>query len=220
MNGGEISGNTSGFEAGGVYVDQNATFNMTGGKISGNTANNTGGVYARRSKFTMIGGQISGNTAKTAAGGVRVIGETGTFTMSGGEISGNTAGTDGGGVLLATSGTFTMTGGVISGNTAGGNGNGVRIDSGTFSLNGGAAAGTGAAITNVISGAHNFNAATPKNAIIIAWNRPAGTLNYTAGSSTNLTVSPSTATAVWQNQGGALGISYTNGTNTGWIKSW
>jgi hypothetical protein len=219
MNGGEISGNTSGFEAGGVYVDQNATFNMTGGKISGNTANNTGGVYARRSTFTMSGGQISGNTAETAAGGGRVIGETGTFTMTGGEISGNTAGINGGGVLVASSGTFTMSGGVISGNTAGGNGNGVRRDSGAFNLNGGVVAGVGSNASAVVSGTHNLNAASPNNAVIIAWNRPAGTLNYAVGTSTNLTVS-SGATAVWANQGGILGISYANGSNKGGVKQW
>jgi hypothetical protein len=202
-----------------VYVDQNATFNMTGGKISGNTANNTGGVYARRSTFTMSGGQISGNTAETAAGGVRVIGDTGAYTMTGGEISGNTAAANGGGVLLATSGTFTMTGGVISGNTAGGNGNGVRRDSGAFNLNGGTVAGIGTNVSAVVSGTHNLNTASPNNAVIIAWNRPAGTPNYTPGSSTDLTVS-SGATAVWANQGSLLGISYANGSNRGWIRWW
>jgi hypothetical protein len=219
MNGGEIIGNKSGFEAGGVYVDQNTTFNMTGGKIYGNTANNAGGVYARRSTFTMSNGQINGNTSATNAGGVRVL--YGTFTMSGGEISGNTATADGGGIYIENNnGTFTMNGGVVSGNTAGGNGNGVRRANGTFNLNGGAVAGTGSAITNVISGTYILNAASPNNAVIIAWNRPADTPNYTAGSSTNLTVSPNTATAVWANQGGLLGISYANGSNTGWIKQW
>jgi hypothetical protein len=112
-----------------------------------------------------------------------------------------------------------MSGGVISGNTAGGNGNGVRRDSGTFNLNGGAVAGTGSNLTAVISGTYNLNAASPNNAVIIAWNRPIGTLNYNAGSSTDLTVS-SGATAVWANQGGLLGISYANGSNTGWIRQW
>jgi hypothetical protein len=139
--------------------------------------------------------------------------------MSGGEISGNTAGTNGGGVLLATSGTFTMTGGVISGNTAGGNGNGVRRDSGNFNLNGGAVAGVGTNVSSVVSGTYNLNTASPNNAVIIAWNRPAGTPNYTAGSNTNLTVSAG-GTAVWENQGGLLGISYANGSNTGWIRAW
>jgi hypothetical protein len=217
MNGGEITGNKSGFEAGGVYVDQNTTFYMTGGKINGNTADNTGGVYARRSTFTMSGGQISGNTSATNAGGVRVL--VGTFTMSGGEISGNTATADGGGIYIENSGTFTMTGGEIFANTAGGNGNAVRRASGTFNLNGGAVAGTGTSVSAVVSGTYNLNAASPNNAVIIAWNRPAGTLNYTSGSSTDLTVSAG-GTAVWENQGGVLGISYTNGANVGWIKQW
>jgi hypothetical protein len=74
-------------------------------------------------------------------------------------------------------------------------------------------------VSAVVSGTYNFNTASPNNAVIIAWNRPAGTLNYTPGSSTNLTVS-SGAAATWANQGGILGISYTNGSNTGWIRAW
>jgi len=223
MNGGEITGNTSGNEAGGVLVNTNAAFTMTGGKINGNTAKNSGGVYARRSAFTMNGGEISGNTSATAAGGVRV--HIGTFTMSGGQISGNTAAGDGGGVLVAGSGSaFTMNGGEISGNTAGGNGSGIRRANGTVNLNGGVVAGTGRNAAAVVSGTHNLNKASPSNAVIIAWNRPSGTLNYTAGSNTHLTVS-SGATATWANQGGVsgeagLGISYRNGSNTGWLRLW
>jgi hypothetical protein len=51
----------------------------------------------------------------------------------------------------------------------------------------------------VMSGAYNLNAASPNNAVIIAWNRPAGTLNYNAGTNTNLTVSQG-ASAVRANQ--------------------
>ena len=91
---------------------------------------------------------------------------------------------------------------------------------GSVNINGGVVAGTGANIAAVVSGTHNLNAAAPGNAVIIAWNRPSGNIpNYTAGSNTNLTVSAG-ATAVWQNQGGALGISYTNGGNVGWLRLW
>jgi len=218
MNGGEISGNTSGNEAGGVYINTNAAFNMTGGKINGNSANNSGGVYARRSRFTMSGGEISGNTSATTAGGVRV--HVGTFTMSGGQILGNTASGDGGGILVGGSGgTFTMTGGEISGNTTGRNGSGIRRANGTVNLSGGVVAGTGRNVAAVVSGTHHLNGAAPRNAVIIAWARPTGTLNYTQGSNTHLTLSAG-ATATWANQGGVLGISYTNGANRGWIRAW
>jgi len=73
---------------------------------------------------------------------------------------------------------------------------------------------------NVLNGTYNLNTSSPNNAVIIAWNRPSGTLNYTVGSSTDLAVDPNTiATAVWANQSGVLsseaglGISCANGTN-------
>jgi hypothetical protein len=141
--------------------------------------------------------------------------------MSGGKISGNTANTDGGGVLVSGGGTFTMGSGEISGNTAARNGSGVRV-TGTgsvFNLSGGVVAGAGNNVSAVVSGTYNLNTATPRNAVIIAWNRPAGNapLAYTAGTNTHLTLSPG-ATASWANQGGILGVSYTNGTNRGWVR--
>jgi len=96
---------------------------------------------------------------------------------------------------------------------------------GTFNLYGGVVAGTGSALTSVVGGTGTYNLNTGEgssnNAVVIAWNRASGTLNYTDGSSTDLTVSEG-GTAVWANQSDALGISYsyTNGTNTGWIKAW
>ena len=219
MTGGEISGNTAGGLAGGVYVNRYGTFNMQGGTISGNSANNSGGVYVRRSTFTMTGGEISGNTSRGDAGGVRV--HFGTITMRGGQISGNAANTNGGGVLVSGSGsTFTMSGGQIFGNTAGRNGSGLRRANGTVNLSGGVVAGTGRNIAAVVSGTHHLNRAAPNNAVIIAWNRPTGNIpNYTAGSNTDLTLSAG-ATATWQNQNGVLGISYTHGANRGWIRQW
>jgi len=126
---------------------------------------------------------------------VRVSGS-GVFTLANGKIINNTA----------TSGT----GGCISAATTAGS---------IFNLNGGAVAGNGSALTNVVSGTHNLNGDVQDNAVVIAWNRVSGTLNYTIGTSTDLTVSAGAA-ATWANQSGVLGISYENGSNTGWIKQW
>ena len=255
MSGGKIIGNSSGNQAGGVYVNRNSAFTMTGGEISDNTsATVAGGVLVYASTFTMTGGEIHGNSTGDQAGGVRistgstftmtngkisnntavvgggvsVAGNRNVCTMTGGEISGNTASSNGGGVSLLDNSTFTMTGGIIFGNNAP-RGNGVRISSGTFNLSGGVVAGTGVNTAAIVSapttGIHNLNTASPNNAVIIAWNRPSGALNYTVGTSTNLTVSAG-GTATWANQGGVLsseaglGISYRNGSNTGWIKAW
>jgi hypothetical protein len=192
MNGGVISGKSAGSYGGGVYASGTGTFTMNGGEISGNTAGYGGGVFSTFS-FIMNGGKISGNTTVNSGGGVFINGNS--FTMTGGEISGNTASSS----------------------------NGVRVNAnGIFNQYGGVVAGTGRNTSAIVSSAspsgHNTNGA-PKNAVTIAWNRPAGTLNYTVGSSTDLTVS-SGARATWANQGGLLGISYANGSNTGWIRQW
>jgi predicted outer membrane repeat protein len=129
MNGGTISGNTSG-SGGGVYVL--GTFTMSGGIISENiSTDNGGGVYVDGT-FTMSEGDINGNTTgiNGDGGGVYVKG---TFTMSGGRVSGNT-GHFGGGVNATT---FTMRGGVISRNTARYSGGGVWVNNGTFTKSGG-----------------------------------------------------------------------------------
>ena len=250
INGGEISGNTAGGNGGGITVTSSAVSTMTGGEISGNRGVDGGGVrISARGVFTMSNGRINGNTSSGAGGGVSLADANSEFNINGGEISSNTAGGVGGGISVTSSAVSTMTGGEISGNR-GTDGGGVRASgrgvftlangriinntatSGTgggisaaatagsmFNLNGGVVAGTGANIAAVVSGTHNLNRAAPSNAVVIAWNRPSGTLNYTAGTNTNLTLSQG-ATATWANQGGVLGVSYTNGANRGWIRAW
>jgi CubicO group peptidase (beta-lactamase class C family) len=206
-----------------VQVNSGGTFIMESGAVLRNNVNPKygGGVEIRSGgNVTMNGGEISGN--KAAYGGGIYGNGSSAFTMTGGKISGNTAAGYGGGIYGNGTSTFTMTGGEINGNSAT-VGNGIRI-AGTAAFNqyGGVVAGTGkdasAVVSNVSSSGHNTSGA-PNNAVTIVWNKPSGKLNYTAGSSTNLTVSAG-GTAVWANQGGVLGISYTNGSNTGWIRQW
>ena len=136
MIGGTVTGNEGlrGYGLG-VYINDNATFEMSGGKISGNSENysNGGGVYDRGT-FIMSGGEISGNKVGSG-GGVYVNGSNSYFTMSGGKITGNTATTSGGGVYLVNSSTFTMEAGTISSNTATTSGGGVYVvNSSTFTM--------------------------------------------------------------------------------------
>jgi hypothetical protein len=133
MTGGEISGNKTTTNGGGIYLASGSKFNMSGGTISDTMASGTdggGGVYvASGGTFTMSAGSISDNTAAANGGGVH-IGNSSSFTMENGTISGNFSNGNGGGVYA--SGTFTMNGGTISGNTTTGNGGGVCLYSGTF----------------------------------------------------------------------------------------
>ena len=138
MTGGTIRDNNSYGNGGGVYVA--GTFTMTGGTIRNNNSYGTGGgVYVNGGTFTMTGGTISGNTAP-AGGGVDVYG--GTFTMNGDNaaIRGNTATNFGGGVCLenVSGSKFILKNGAVSGNTAGSFGGGVFIwPNGTLEMSGG-----------------------------------------------------------------------------------
>jgi len=53
--------------------------------------------------------------------------------------------------------------------------------------------------------------------VVLAWNKDAGNTKYEKLSTEDLFVSPETATAHWDFIGGNAGISYANGTNTGFI---
>ena len=130
MSGGSIIGNGSGSCGGGVYVDANSTFTLSGSaSITGNRTNGSGGgVYVcSYSKFEMHdNASITGNSAKSQGGGVHV-GWIGQFSMYGGSITGNNVEKNNGGGVNLASGTVTVSGSAkITGNVKGGkNSNGI-----------------------------------------------------------------------------------------------
>lgn len=155
MSGGEISGNTTTNDGGGIYLNA-STFTMSGGEIHENISMNKGGgvflegTATSKSTFTMDGGTISENTAKNndsnspnGDGGGVSINSYGEFTLNNGTISGNKA-VYGAGVHV-NDGTFTMGNGTISGNTASDSknsgGGGIHLFKGTFTMNGGTVSG-------------------------------------------------------------------------------
>ncbi len=128
-----LDGSTNG---GGVVVNQNGSFIMSGGSViqNCNVSNTNGGgvVVNKNGSFIMNDDSgIQGCKSSWDGGGVYVIGK---LTMNGGTISGNTA-RNGGGVY--TLGGFTMNGGIISSNTAEYIGGGVGIYNVAFTMNGG-----------------------------------------------------------------------------------
>ena len=134
---GNISGNTSNSDGGGVYNYSGAEFIMNDGSIKDNTAQEYGGGVYNLGTFTMTGGEIKDNKIVASFGygaGVEIESNA-VFNMTGGEISGNSGGKSGGGVGVY-NGTFTMTGGNITGNSSG-SGSGVYVfDKGTFKMSG------------------------------------------------------------------------------------
>ena len=107
---------------GGVLVDANGIFKMSGGRISNNSSFNFGGgvtLLSPTAKFIMKSGEITGNrtTSATGGGGVRV--NDGTFTMTGGMISNNEA-PMGGGVSFDGSESLELKDATINANIGGG----------------------------------------------------------------------------------------------------
>ena len=138
-NGSKITGNgyNGGWNGGGVTVGGGGTFNMEGGEITGNTTNQQGGGVLVYGTFNMYGdAKINDNSAE-GGGGVLVI-ETGVFNMSGyAEIFDNVSVLNGGGVHLFDGAKFEMSGDAeIYSNTAA-NGGGVSVHISTFNMKGG-----------------------------------------------------------------------------------
>ncbi len=159
MSGGVIKKNKQtltgvGSGGGGVYVDNNGKFIMTGGIIGGttiadaNTAFNCGGaVNLNNSTFTMSGDSIISNNSANSAGGIFVNGSS-TFNMSGNASISQNKGAFGGGVNVNNSaGTFNMSSGTISKNVSTFRGGGVYT-AGKFNMTGGVVGGASMADAN------------------------------------------------------------------------
>ena len=69
---------------------------------------------------------------------------------------------------------------------------------------------------DAVIGSDNFSGVTGTG-VVIAWNQAAGHTTYTQGSSTDILQSPAAAKVQWDKNGESGGISYANGTNTGFI---
>ena len=121
-SGGCITGGNS-EHGGGVYISQNATFNMESGVIRGNkvgesAGNNGGGVYldSNRASFNMFGGAIAENSGYEAT--VYIGGSNSTFNMSGNALIIRNSAQINAGVCCSAGGSFEMSGGKILGNIA------------------------------------------------------------------------------------------------------
>lgn len=131
--GGNITGNSTSDNGGGVYLD-GSFFHMYGGRITDNSANNGGGVAGRVKdkvdgghvvgSLLMLGGTIAGNKATANGGGVAMDCS---FEMHGGSITNNEADANGGGVAVKGDHSVEWSGGSVTGNTAKNNGSGVYV---------------------------------------------------------------------------------------------
>ncbi len=120
LTGGTVKGNTAGWEGGGVFLENGATFRMTGGVIEENTADYGGGVFLKESSAELSAGFIRNNTADFNGGGIYLFGAgaDASVTLSGTTVSDNEAASLGGGISVYKRGSVTMAEGVIRGNRA------------------------------------------------------------------------------------------------------
>lgn len=174
MTDGTISGNTaSEYNAaggGGVFVEDNASFEMTNGTITGNKTNGMGGGVATAvlsendtvggGRFHMTGGTISDNTA-SCGGGVYSWSGRDRVVLEGGNIVNNTAHRQGGGVYVSHAPwSITIKNALITANTAAIQGGGIwSCPVGTVSL------GTDAAVFGNTAGKSADDAA-----FLLKWN--------------------------------------------------
>jgi hypothetical protein len=88
------SNSSSSYNSGGVYVNNNGTFTMSGGEITGNknngtSANASGGVFISSGTFTMSGGSVTGNTNAYNTSSSADMFIASTFNLSGGSSIGS-----------------------------------------------------------------------------------------------------------------------------------
>ncbi|MCL2124567.1 MAG: carbohydrate-binding domain-containing protein [Oscillospiraceae bacterium] len=235
INGGQtvtVNGGLVEQYGGGVAVNSSGTITINGGKVL------SSGSACIRGAGSMIinGGEIINTGTGVALGS---SGNGASITINGGTIESQDRGqtitcddiTISGGTIRSTGATsaiilshdLTMTGGTVSAvadHTI--RSSGVNA---YFNIMGGFvfAYGTDAVSTEVIYGGraavrNNADRTTVAgNAVACAWNSEARRREYDAGTSTDLSVYPSGASAVWDKVGNQSGITYKYGTNTGFF---
>jgi hypothetical protein len=118
MTGGRVVNSTVNLFGGGVFMRNNAVFNMSGGEILDNTVvvNDGGGFFIQGGQLNLSGGQIHNNIARDG-GGVAMTG--GEVNITGnGVIRNNTARRNGGGIWSSSSDMNISGTGVIHNNEA------------------------------------------------------------------------------------------------------
>lgn len=174
--------------------------------VKGGTVSATTGCAISSSREVAVSGT---NTVVSATTGY-TIASSGDVTVSGGAISATN------GKAIYALGDVTVSGGTVSATT------GYAINSvGDLDVSGGTVFAYGTAITGknqVIyqTGTTASFKGPTDTGIVIAWNKDAGNTLYNCNSD-DLTILPTAATVFWAKHDGQSGISYTNGSNTGFI---
>ena len=212
-----------------IYVlADSPSITVNGGKIS-STANDAIRVYSSAGNTTIS--VISGTVESVYYDAIALRNTNSSITVSGGVVSSvngraiynsfygaNCHITVSGGAVSSTFGraidnqgnnsNVYITGGLVSGYETD-----CAVFSSNVSITGGLVCGIGTDIVQVWGGTRTISG----TAVVCAWKQSAGNTNYSIGTSNDLTVSPAAATAKWDKIGTQSGVSYANGTNTGFV---
>lgn len=208
-----------------IYNEGSGDVTVSGGTVSNSATGDTIPVIYMKDKDFLPNIVVSG-TGKVLAQGP---GGTGTAIRTYSDVtvqdSAQVSATTGYGIYTeGKRSTVTVSGGTVSATT----GNAIYAEgaSSTVTVSGGAVFAYGNAITGENQVIYQPNVTTggftepTGDGVAIAWNKDAGTTTYIYGAADengDLTVLPSGATVKWAKQNDQSGISYTNGTNTGFI---
>ena len=239
VNGGKVTGGHTGIyavnEYGGIEYGnstENPEVTVSGGVVSAiegdaitlsGIANSTtivsGGIVSSAgNSLSMMAAIYSESTYVRGSGVVRI---TGTSCA----IRGNYVSVEGGIVeapneayAAIDAAVIDVSGGVVSATT--GRAITTRGSTPIVTVSGGFVFSYGEAITgasNVIDMPSSGTATITDTGVVCAWNNQSSTLTYYAGSSTDLIIDPSNASAKWGMDGAQSGIRYANGTNSGFF---
>jgi len=171
-----------------IYAtSENSTVTVSGGMVSGGNPV----IFMWNNNNTGLNVIINGGTVRATVGNGTAIYTYGNAEVSGGEVSATT------GYAIYAAGSSST----------------VKVDGGlVFAY-------SDAIANNVISLPSNpsgFTSATGSG-IVIGWDQAAGNTSYIYGSTVDISQSPTSATVQWSKNETDNGISYVNGTNTGFI---
>jgi len=180
--------------------------------VEGGTVENSGTGICYAIYNTSTGGiKVSGGLVSSYSRAI-ISEESGGVTVSGGTVESV------GGAAIETykAGTVTVSGGIVRATTK------EAIVSNDITVSGGVVFAYGTDIIGdnqviyQLSPVTTFTGPT-ETGVVIAWNQGAGTPTYDGGDSTGLIVLPGGASATWDRSGDQSGISYANGSNTGFF---
>ena len=207
VSGGDVSATTG--AAIGVNADQN-TIEVNSGSVSATTG--FGIAVNGKDVITTVNG---GNVSATTGAAIGVNADQNTIRVNGGSVS---AAVGFGIAVNGKSVVTTVDGGVVSSTNqaviaVAGNDSKLTVKDGFVFANGTDIIGEGKVINMVNGGAPTIGGVS----VVCAWDKPSDAPIYNEGSSNNLTVAPGGAMATWGKSGAQSGISYKNGSNSGFF---